>query len=461
MILSLRTACHELTSKTNEYTRTTELLAEKISLAVTQITVWCADNNQSLPSSGTNATNLMLPASAPQTTLTAREELIESARKIQQLVLEPSEYLPQMATHAIMASIHWLCHFRIFSLVPLQGSAPFAQVAAQAKVPEGQLKAIARMAMTFHVFCEVKSGELAHTSISALFANSQAVRDWAIFMAGFSAPAASKMVEATERWGETTALTQTAFNIANETNLPFFEYMTQTPARSGLFASYMKNVTASAGLKIEHLVHGFFDWNGLQKATVVDVGGSTCHTSIALAEAYPLLEFIVQDLPATVASGRELLAKQPERIRSRIVCEEHDFFTPQSGTAADADVFLLRMILHDWPDDKALTILRQLVAPMKARSLPDSRRPSHVRLIIMDTVLPLPGEIGARREAMLRVRDLTMLQAFNSRERELEDWKALLTAASGEAVGDGELELISLNQPFGSHMSILEIAYRC
>lgn len=77
---------------------------------------------------------------------------------------------------------------------------------------------------------------------------------------------------------------------------------------------------------------------------------------------------------------------------------------------------------------------------------------------------PLPGEIGARREVMQRVRDLMMLQAFSSREREPKDWKALITAASIEAAGDGDvgkLELVSVNQPFGSHMSILEVVYEC
>ena len=100
------------------------------------------------------------------------------------------------------------------------------------------------------------------------------------------------------------------------------------------------------------------------------------------------------------------------------------------------------MILHDWPDDEAVKILRHIVAAMiKAES----------RLLIMDTVLPMPGTVPVSVERIVRVRDLTMMQAFNSKERELEDWKALLAAA------DSRLRLVNVVQPFGSNMSVLEV----
>lgn len=36
----------------------------------------------------------------------------------------------------------------------------------------------------------------------------------------------------------------------------------------------------------------------------------------------------------------------------------HDFFQPQP--VKDASVFLMRFIIHDWPDDKAMVILSHL-----------------------------------------------------------------------------------------------------
>ena len=151
---------------------------------------------------------------------------------------------------------------------------------------------------------------------------------------------------------------------------------------------------------------------------------------------------MVQDLPANVDSGRKAATESlPSDVASRLTFQSHDFTQPQPIQAAD--VYLLRMILHDWPDDKAAEILRSIVAAMdKTKS----------RLLIMDTVLPEPGSVPVTVERIVRVRDLTMMQAFNSKERDLEGWKDLLAAA------DPILQLVSVNQPYGSAMSVLEVA---
>ena len=172
------------------------------------------------------------------------------------------------------------------------------------------------------------------------------------------------------------------------------------------------------------------------------MGGSTGSAAIALAKVFSHLKFTVQDLPANADSGRKAAtASLPADITSRITFQGHDFTRPQPMQAAD--VYLLRMILHDWPDDEAAKILRSIVAAMdKTKS----------RLLIMDTVLPKPGSVPVSVERIVRVRDLTMLQAFNSKERDLDDWKNLL------AVTDPRLQLVHVVQPFGSAMSVLEVA---
>lgn len=126
---------------------------------------------------------------------------------------------------------------------------------------------------------------------------------------------------------------------------------------------------------------------------------------------------------------------------SRITFQGYDFNQPQP--VLGADVYLLRMILHDWPDAESIKILTNIVAAM-------NNKPSS-RLLIMDTVLPTPGSVPVSVERIVRVRDLTMMQAFNSNERDLEDWKKLLAAT------DSRLDLVNVVQPFGSDMSVLEV----
>lgn len=148
----------------------------------------------------------------------------------------------------------------------------------------------------------------------------------------------------------------------------------------------------------------------------------------------------MQDLPENVVNGEAALAEQPPSIKSRISVQAHDFFEEQP--CRNANVYLLRMILHDWPMREATVILKRLLPALRKSS----------RIIIMDTVLPRPGSIPSAEERLLRARDMTMLQAFNSLERDLNDWKELLKGV------DERLSLVNLVKPVGSVMSAMEVS---
>ncbi|KAF2787637.1 S-adenosyl-L-methionine-dependent methyltransferase, partial [Melanomma pulvis-pyrius CBS 109.77] len=208
------------------------------------------------------------------------------------------------------------------------------------------------------------------------------------------------------------------------------------------FAGYMRSQGQSEGGRLAHLVDGF-DWGALGAATVVDVGGSTGQASIALSMAFPRLQFTVQDLPEVVASAHTALQVLPAPVAERIRFEPHDFFTPQPQSAPD--IYLLRKILHDWPASQAHHILNHLAAALRDGG-------NHrARLLIMDTILPPPGTLSAAQEARLRVRDLTMAQSFNSKERELGEWEHLFAST------EPPLSLQAWRQPHGSTMAIMEV----
>ena len=125
----------------------------------------------------------------------------------------------------------------------------------------------------------------------------------------------------------------------------------------------------------------------------------------------------------------------------RIEFVEHDFFTPQP--VKDADVYLLRMVIHDWADEDAVRILKELTKVMKGDS----------KIVIMDMVLPIPGTSSLTFEAALRQKDLTMRQALNAKEREVEDWHALIRKV------DEGLQIVAIRRPEGSQHSIIEITW--
>jgi 6-hydroxytryprostatin B O-methyltransferase len=79
------------------------------------------------------------------------------------------------------------------------------------------------------------------------------------------------MAEASQTWPDSVAKNETAYNIAFDHSLPFFDHLSQNAERTKQFSGYMKSVTSSQLGDLNHLVNGF-EWSKLpQDATVVDV----------------------------------------------------------------------------------------------------------------------------------------------------------------------------------------------
>ena len=67
----------------------------------------------------------------------------------------------------------------------------------------------------------------------------------------------------------------------------------------------------------------------------------------------------------------------PKAIQDgQVTIQAHDFFSPQP--VKDADIFLLRYILHNWMDSKAIEILRRLR---------EVAVPGKTRVLILDAVI--------------------------------------------------------------------------
>ncbi|KAF4548433.1 O-methyltransferase domain-containing protein 9 [Elsinoe fawcettii] len=384
------------------------------------------------------------PVSTPDALNAPRKALANAAAQLLALATDPKEYLDNVAmNYQNLVCLRWLVNLNVVPLIPLDSAISYTELAQKANVPESQLKAIARMAQTHGFLYEPEPEKVTHSRISGLLIKDSKFLEWAKWMTNYSVPTAYKLPEATQKWGQTDKKDQTAFNVGMTVNVPFFDHLRENKEMNTLFSSYMRNVAATEGISFTHLINGF-DWKSLPAgSTVVDVGGSTGHASIALAQAYPHLKFIVEDLPETIANSRKAWETNPAKaeIGDRLVYKEHNFFEPQPVT--DGDIYLLRMIIHDWPDSEAVKILGHIQAGLK--------KPG-ARVIIMDTILPDPGSIPVLQERQLRVRDLTMIQVFNAKERELGDWKELTNKVG--------LEVQNSTQPSGSVMGVLTVGLK-
>lgn len=450
---------------------TLEQAAREASAAAKYISSYCDLKGVESPAFGPQGADAGLIRDAPVDVREARQRLLGASLKLQHLVTDPTEYLAwQGVQYQIIAAVRWLCHFEVLSAIPLHSTVNYDYLAGICNVPVRQLQSMARMAMTSNFLCEPQPGMVAHNPVSRCFATNHAFSGWIRFMTDYYMPCAAKSIEATEKWGETNDKCQTASNLAMDTPLSAFDFITQSKELGRLFSSYMKGVHSGIATNVSQIVQDF-DWNSIGDGLVVHVsrsGGPDCglachqplltspyqidgspgHVAVALATAHPRLRVVIQDSPETLANSRGVLNGQPALVRSRIETQLHNCFDPQP--ILDADVYILRMTLHNHPDDEAVRVLDALLLALKTNPA--------ARLLIIDTVLSdRPGtEINPRDEGMDRYRDMVMLQVFSTKERSLDEFNKLLADASDQ---QGALVVKSVRKSPGATISTIEVAY--
>ncbi|RYP32941.1 hypothetical protein DL767_004957 [Monosporascus sp. MG133] len=151
-----------------------------------------------------------------------------------------------------------------------------------------------------------------------------------------------------------------------------------------------------------HLTDGY-DWPSLGPARVIDVGGAQGHVATELAKRFDNLDILIQDMDKVVENAG---ARIPVELRGKAKFMAHDIFAPQ---------------------------------------------PPGARIIIQDTCMPEPGVVAWWKEKYLRAEDLNMGAIFNSHERTVDEWGALLASA------DSRFSLQRVIEPKLSALGIIEV----
>jgi SAM-dependent methyltransferase len=189
---------------------------------------------------------------------------------------------------------------------------------------------------------------------------------------------------------QSTSANISGYAIANNTgSLNTFQYLSEHKERATRFAFAMAT-TSKASLDA---LSTHFSWSELSApSVVVDVGGSKGHVSLHLARIYTHLNFIVQDLPEVIDGAADQLQSSEDNntLKDRIEFVSHDMFEEQP--VKNADVYLLRYVLHDWGDKHCIDIIRNLIPALK----------NGAKIVIQDHVLPEPGTMGLLQEMQMR-----------------------------------------------------------
>jgi SAM-dependent methyltransferase len=93
-------------------------------------------------------------------------------------------------------------------------------------------------------------------------------------------------------------------------------------------------------------------WESIR--TVVDVGGGTGAMLAEILRVRPRVHGTLVDLPRTVARSGEIF--KAAGVSRRVTTVGQSFFDP---LPAGADLYLLRGVVNDWPDQEAAAILRR------------------------------------------------------------------------------------------------------
>jgi hypothetical protein len=150
-----------------------------------------------------------------------------------------------------------------------------------------------------------------------------------------------------------------------------FDFLAQHPKESAIF----NRALIATGAGEPSAVAEAYDFSGVRR--LVDVGGGIGTLVATVLGRYPLVQGVLFDRPDVIDDARPTLADHGVAERCEIV--GGDFFV---AVPDNADAYVMSHILHDWDDDRCVTILRN------CRSAIDSDG----RLLLVEMVLP-PGDM--------------------------------------------------------------------
>jgi ubiquinone/menaquinone biosynthesis C-methylase UbiE len=184
---------------------------------------------------------------------------------------------------------------------------------------------------------------------------------------------------------------------------PIFDYLGEHLDKAQIFDAAMVGIHGRESAAVQTA----YDFSSI--STIVDIGGGNGSQLIELLKAYPSMRGLLFDLPHVIERAKGTIAAAG--LSGRIELVAGSFF---ESLPADADAYFMRHIIHDWEDEKSLTILCNCHRAM----------PAHGRLLVVESVIPPGNEPFAGKFL-----DLVMLLIPGGKERTADEYRALFAQA--------------------------------
>ena len=182
--------------------------------------------------------------------------------------------------------------------------------------------------------------------------------------------------------------------------MPIFDYLAGHPEDASLFTETMIGFHGAEPAAVANA----YDFSDV--STLVDVGGASGYLLTTILQRHPEPRGILFDLPHVVRDAPALISARG--LTDRIEVQAGSFF---DHVPAGGDAYLLSHIIHDWPEERCLTILDNCRRAMNPGG----------RVLIAEMVLPAdntphPG----------KMLDLMMLVGPGGQERTMPEYASLL-----------------------------------
>ena len=175
-----------------------------------------------------------------------------------------------------------------------------------------------------------------------------------------------------------------------------FEYFERNPEAGAIFNRAMSSFS---GLATNAVVEAY-DFTSVE--TLIDIAGGHGRLLSGVLEAYPSMRGVLFDLPHVLEGASRV---------SRCEYVSGDFFV---SVPSGGDAYIMKHIIHDWDDERALKILRNIRNAMKPNA----------RVLLVEAVIA-----DGNNQDFGKLLDLEMMVSPGGKERTAAEYEELFTRA--------------------------------
>lgn len=324
----------------------------------------------------------------------------QSATQAAPRQLDPAAHMMQIAVGCFPSQAAYVAAKLGIADLIKQGTTTVAELAEKTNTHERSLYRLLRSLAGVGIFAETEIRVFGLTPPAEFLLSDHpgSLRDVVIFMG--------------EKWhwsvyGELLYSVQTG-RVAWEKvhGLEVFPYLQQNPEEYEIFNRAMTSLSLNARPAIVEV----YNFTGVK--TLVDIAGGHGMLLSGFLKANPHLQGVLFDLPQVIEGAPALLEK--EGVADRVKLESGDFF---EAVTAGADAYMMKFIIHDWDDERAVKIMQNIHRDSTAEA----------RLLLVEMVVPAWNE-----PHFSKIQDLEMLVSPGGLERTEQEYRDLLSQAGFE-----------------------------